>query len=1250
MIYVEEKNFFINLTEDFSAFSKFWTQWIFSKVAQFRHREYSNKINFKMFFCLFFPVFISLIHALNQNSKGQKDQFHEYANTFEKFINSLNRNSIKGGISLQILDDPKFYGYKTIFCPANSRKCQNLNTKYNFTSDLDSVIVSFSNRKPIQIKNPASNYSTQELDKYFIKQFEEATVDISMPIISPQSLADQFKYRDNLILLLYDSKIDSHNELLFKWDQVISNDLFYINNKDTYFRRIDCSQYSKECTQISPALPSSILIKSNNVSVTLDPDNVELIKYFIKNKTPSGFTFDPNPLKSLHHIDFNDKNNHLNDKLQSKNQSKYTFQKHNILEDSAKTICVYASSDSKCTANQIKIGPGQYHNMFNGINQDIVDVYVVDPITSDKAKTFLNFSKNAKVYGMGSITGDVFISNNSNVDFVDFDLNKTNLILDANNFTSEKTMKITSNQNILSLTVSGNNNFPKYKEKRSYKVLEGKVMSVFIENEKHDSNDYEMFVMGYSKGANDLTLVFSSVSLKTKVKFSNCNYDNKTSGFIEINDINDILAIKSHKIQVHTCSPRITLDDFPIFINRKYSIEFALSNSSVEFIYHEKMKDIVDSILFSKSEFATNEVHFKPDMETDGKEKIIDFPKISFNGLKYNSSDVAILFLQGDYYYTKKPKIYFDKSQCVKTETGYDCTIKPNGFETPGLIAGLSIAADMKNVVIRLNSPELFSRILIYNEHSDQSNNNEININLFDINKPVTFYNFNRLNVVPQSRSEYTNLIDFVEVYNFLITAEHRIQHDDLTLDNLQKQMLLNSKNGIEIQNLIISMNTSLFSNYSFIHKLTTKSSDASVIGVTVDSLLAISDSALMLHNCLISGELFFDVTRKLNKPLLSYNEKTIFTPVFAKVQIKSEFEENTEITLISKNCQNLQDVHLENTFLSQTATTECQTDGKLVLKIISTSTTTGKPEFTISASGETNEIFSQYVTEQTTIDSNDIFSTMTETMNYIPTSSTNEAYETITSDQIFENPEDVPKNIELESKKDESISIGVKGGKEMMIDSLKVNTDTTVVADNLVISKKLEISGNTILKAADDSKIEIIDDVTELSFNSVNKIFPLLDVGVIGSDYSKTPKMLEINLYENISYTVAIVRGRTLNCVDWINKARINGIFAKDVSLVCFYPPPDSKVRNLLDDNLPHESIIQIKPNEPILPFTNNQTKPFPVGGIVGIVVGVAVVIIVAVFIFCFCKRNTINYHYNDSDIQKKNNDNDFSDFNLEI
>ncbi|OHT00578.1 hypothetical protein TRFO_07920 [Tritrichomonas foetus] len=252
--------------------------------------------------------------------------------------------------------------------------------------------------------------------------------------------------------------------------------------------------------------------------------------------------------------------------------------------------------------------------------------------------------------------------------------------------------------------------------------------------------------------------------------------------------------------------------------------------------------------------------------------------------------------------------------------------------------------------------------------------------------------------------------------------------------------------------------------------------------------------------------------------------------------------------------------------------------------------------------------------------------------------------YQEIKESITFENQTGIPPNIEIVAGNE--VTLKLQNGEEMAIENIKACEDTVLKVDNLVISNQITLEGQSIVSAIEGSKIDIIHLGTVFNFHSTtDNIFPFIDLGLLGEKFKKTPKSINIIIDSNLTKVINLVRGRTLNCLDWLGAVRliINENNSDKYFVKCEYE--DEKMNSYdfllnqsttsqksrkMTNNYTYESIIQIKPYSTPHPQegsqSDNRSMLITALSSLGCVI---FVILIVIMIYFTCKKRAIQYTY---------------------
>jgi hypothetical protein len=235
-----------------------------------------------------------------------------------------------------------------------------------------------------------------------------------------------------------------------------------------------------------------------------------------------------------------------------------------------------------------------------------------------------------------------------------------------------------------------------------------------------------------------------------------------------------------------------------------------------------------------------------------------------------------------------------------------------------------------------------------------------------------------------------------------------------------------------------------------------------------------------------------------------------------------------------------------------------------------------------------------------------------------------------ITVNETTPIPEDIT-SVELDG------SGTIKGETQLILESITVTTDSTILAENLTVSNRLELRGSSILRSAPGHKIEIAHEILDIVVISDTTTLPKLDLGDIGSNYMLLPQSVtidlsEFNKEEKETFSKEIISGRTLsNCEAW--KAKTTLTDTENFFLQCETIPES----NLLSGEI-IALVVKGKPKAPVVVSHTPQvsadapnapppsSKKLSGGAIAGIVIAVlAVVVVAGVAVYYYVRRQNL-------------------------
>ena len=223
-----------------------------------------------------------------------------------------------------------------------------------------------------------------------------------------------------------------------------------------------------------------------------------------------------------------------------------------------------------------------------------------------------------------------------------------------------------------------------------------------------------------------------------------------------------------------------------------------------------------------------------------------------------------------------------------------------------------------------------------------------------------------------------------------------------------------------------------------------------------------------------------------------------------------------------------------------------------------------------------------------------------------------------ITETTEWQSTSEIPENIKVESE----VSLSMVGGLNFEVTRIEVGSTGKVTAKNMAVTTELDMAGGASLSAAEGSKITITNRQTNVKFTVKDGQAPTLDLGMIG-DYSAVPAAVSVTVDEKIKGTTSIIKGRTLNCEDWLSVVQASGSRAGDVSFRC--EKTQSSQAHLLADVLEEWAVMM-----------DSQAGGLPGGAIAGIVIAVLVIagVAVALTIF-FIRKRKLQKFDRDIDLQ---------------
>ena len=378
----------------------------------------------------------------------------------------------------------------------------------------------------------------------------------------------------------------------------------------------------------------------------------------------------------------------------------------------------------------------------------------------------------------------------------------------------------------------------------------------------------------------------------------------------------------------------------------------------------------------------------------------------------------------------------------------------------------------------------------------------------------------------------------------------------------------LSSVDGIAIKSLKVTSDANVQANNVEATNLVTTNASCTLNGIKVTSKWDVTDSFVTLSGAHVESDLRFRRTSRF--PRITIDDKTQFNPKSIEYDMGFSTSSSKLLELVTQT----------TTLVSGITSEQCKS---LVDKVV----LQNAPAFTAVCADDG----SLQVTR--TIDDglyND-FGTLSPV-------------EEVNEDKVWQ-PADVPNNIKV----DKEVSLSVVGGLNFWIGRVEVGSSGKVTATNMEIRNELTLSGGASLKAAEGSKITIQDRQTVVNVAVKDGKAPSVDLGGIG-EYSSVPAAIQVTVDESLKDDTTLVKGRKLNCEEWLKVIKTSGSKAGDVSFKC-EKTGEAQAKLLADSMLEEWAVIM-------------ETKGggLPGGAIAAIVIVVLLVIGAAIGLSIFFVR----------------------------
>ena len=385
----------------------------------------------------------------------------------------------------------------------------------------------------------------------------------------------------------------------------------------------------------------------------------------------------------------------------------------------------------------------------------------------------------------------------------------------------------------------------------------------------------------------------------------------------------------------------------------------------------------------------------------------------------------------------------------------------------------------------------------------------------------------------------------------------------------------LSSVDGIEVTTLTISADATVQAEKAEATNLVTNQATCTITGLTSTSKWELTDSYVTLTGAKITSDVKVKRLGRFPRIVVTDGESMTFSPN------SIEYDMGYSTTLLEL-------VTETTTLVSGISPNVCQS-------IVGKVTLVNAPQFKAVCAADG----SLQITR--TIDNGkneDIGSDQsTPGIPEIP-----ETPEEVTDDTIWESPSDVPANIKIESE----VSLSVANGENFEVVRVEVGSSGKVTAKNMVVTTELQMAGGASLSADEGSKITITDKQTQLKLSVQDGMAPSLNLGEIGQ-YSAVPAAITIQVDEKVTGPKSLIKGRTLNCEDWLQTITASGANADEVLFRC--EKTEEQQSKALSNVLDEWAVIMDGKTE-----SGNPNGGLPPGAVAAIVIVVLIVVGAAV------------------------------------
>ena len=325
----------------------------------------------------------------------------------------------------------------------------------------------------------------------------------------------------------------------------------------------------------------------------------------------------------------------------------------------------------------------------------------------------------------------------------------------------------------------------------------------------------------------------------------------------------------------------------------------------------------------------------------------------------------------------------------------------------------------------------------------------------------------------------------------------------------------LSSVAGITINSLKVSTDATVQAENAEATNLVTDKASCKLTGISVTDTWDLSDSFVTLSGAKVTSKVKVKRNSRFPHIIVEDGASTTFNP--------SNIEYDMGFTSSSK----LLDLVVETTTLVSGITK--QTCDSLVGKV----TLTNAPQFEAKCADDGSLQVTRTIEDGANQD--------------IDTVVTLPPAQEITETTVWQSTSEIPENIKVESQ----VSLSMAGGLNFEVTRIEVGSTGKVTAQNMAVTTELDMSGGASLSAAEGSKITITNRQTNVKLAVKDGQAPTLDLGMIG-EYSAVPAAISVTVDEKIKGTTSIIKGRTLNCEDWLGVIQTSGSRAGDVSFRC--------------------------------------------------------------------------------------------------